>query len=399
MLNINKTLKYGALIILLLSFILELFIVGIENRKEALSLQYLILFSFFFLVFAFGNIIINPFFRRILLFLLLLSFLGLFSSDQVVTYNYLAKFSAGLLFFVVGYNFFNQENDFTILIRFSMIMLGIGLVIVFYNNSIESGISLYKSDFYGQSKSNSYNVFSILIAFLFSQLTALNRKQKIVVLLLSFFSLLMLIMLFKRTPFLILVTSILTLIYFNSTRRNFKRIIIALSTLTILLVYTYPYYEKQLEKNLLARSKIFEQDYTEEGRFLENIVVLETVVKKPVSFVFGTGEVFNSRNKSSFEDRMLHNDYANILWSAGFLGFFLFFGNILHLLLTFWRKKRDLYADEFLKNTAISGIVIVMCYLVCAMGQAWTSITILGVVMLYLGYCLRIISVKKSTGD
>lgn len=392
MLNLTKILKYTALLLLLSSFIIELFIVGIENRVGILTVQYSILYGFFLIVFIFGKIYYNSFFKRILLFLLLISLLGIFSSNLVITYNYLAKFAAGLLFFAIGYSYFYDENDLKILIIFSMIMLSLGLIIVFYNNSIGSGISLYDNDFFGQSKSNTYNVFSILMIFLLSQIDILSKRQKIVVIILSFFSLLMLLMLFKRTPFLIIFSSLIFLVYFNSKRRNFKNIITILLVLLFLFVYTYPYYEVQLKKSFESRESEFESSLTEEGRYLENFVVIDKISQDPTSLFIGTREVFNSRGKVSPGERMLHNDYANILWSSGLVGFFLFFGNIITLLLNFWGKIKMNKINEPLKRISVTGFLLLMCYLLCAMGQAWTSITILGTIMFFTGSCLRVVS-------
>jgi O-antigen ligase len=161
-----------------------------------------------------------------------------------------------------------------------------------------------------------------------------------------------------------------------------------------------PYYIDIFNENLDLRKSKFESSLTDEGRYIENIAVINIITESPISFFWGTGEVFNSRGKYGiYEDRMLHNDYANIIWSSGILGACLYFGLFIRLFLFFYRSykyRKTTYA----KTYSLIGVSIIIAYFACAVGQAWTSISIMSFTMLNLGMFYRkvqILNIKKMT--
>lgn len=382
----KKIVCYTSIILILASFVIELNMLSFTDRSKVLGVLYAFLVILYIFIFTVFRLKYPPVIKVLILFIVYLAFLSFFSTNKVVTYNYLAKFTFGLLYFVTGYNFFYSKDEIKMIGKSAMIILTIGLIIAFYNNFIQKGISLYDNDFYGQSLATTYNTFAMLICIMLVFSFTYSKGQLYYSVVLAFLTLSLLFLVFKRSPLLILGLAVGTTLFFNADlfKVNSK---IRRSLILILLIFlvTYPLYQKKLLENLHVRQAAFESKLEEQPRYQENIAVLNIISKNPASLMFGTGEVFNSRGQVIYRDRMLHTDYANILWGGGIIGFLVYFGFFINLLFVYIKTKRKAGSKILLNDISFAGIIMVQSYFACALSQAWTSISVMSLVMLVCG--------------
>jgi hypothetical protein len=378
--------RYYSLILILLSFVIELNMLSFNDRTKILSLLYglyilLYIFIFFGFRLHFPKLIIV-----LILFLAYLTFLAFFSSNRVISYNYIAKFTFGILYFVIGYNFFYKSKHIRIIAKVSFIILALGLIIAYYHNFNRTGISLYENDFYGQSLATTYNTFALLVCIMLTLSFYFSKREIIISVVLSFLTVFLLFLVFKRSPLLIIgLAGISTILFSAGLLKVNSKVRRSLMLLILTLVVTYPLYHNALTNNLIAREAAFESKFEDQPRYKENIAVLDKIADNPISLFFGTGDVFNSRGQVLYNDRMLHTDYANILWGGGVIGFIVYFGIYVSLLRKFIKVKISSGNNYLVNNIAFAGIIMIQSYFVCAMSQAWTSISVMSLVMVVCG--------------
>jgi len=378
--------QYASVILILLSFTIELNMLSFSDRSKILSVLYGLFIVLYLFIFTMFRLKFPKTEKVLLLFIMYLAFLCFFSSNKVVTFNYMAKFTFGLLYFVIGYNFFYRQEDIKIIGKSALIILTIGLLIAFYNNLIQQGISLYDNDFFGQSLATTYNTFALLICVMLVFSFTFTTRQIYYSVFLAILTLLLLFLVFKRSPLLILILAAATTLLFNAdllkVNSKMRR---SLVLILLILVITYPIYEKRLSENLQVRQAAFESKIEDQPRYKENLGVFQRISDNPVTLLFGTGEVFNSKGQIIYRERMLHTDYANILWGGGVVGFLVYFGFFINLLLVFIKTKRKSGRSIMLNDMSFAGIIMVQSYFACALSQAWTSISVMSLVMLVCG--------------
>jgi|WetSurMetagenome_2_1015567.scaffolds.fasta_scaffold00144_14 hypothetical protein len=382
----HNIVRYASIILILLSFVIELNMLSFSDRSKILSVLYGLFIVLYLFIFTMFRLRFPSAVKVLLIFIVYLSFLSFFSSNKVVTYNYMAKFTFGLLYFVTGYNFFYRKEDIRMLGQSALVVLTIGLVIAFYNNFIQQGISLYDNDFFGQSLATTYNTFAILICIMLVFSFNYSPRQIYYSVFLAFLTLILLFLVFKRSPLLILILAASTTLLFNAdlfkVNSKMRR---SLVLILLILIISYPFYEKKLSENLHVRQAAFQSKIEEQPRYKENLGVFQKISDDPVSLLFGTGEVFNSKGQIIYRDRMLHTDYANILWGGGVVGFVVYFGFFINLLVVYIKTKRKSRKSAMLNDVSFAGIIIVQSYFACALSQAWTSISVMSLVMVVCG--------------
>ena len=395
----ENSVRWISLGLILMSFVIELNMLSFNDRTTVLTLLYGLFVLFYLFIVIRFRLRYPPLIIVLILFLAYLAFLAFFSSDRVISYNYFAKVAFGLLSFVTGYNFFYRRENLQLIARSSLVMLTTGLIIAYINNFRHAGISLYENDFYGQSLATTYNTFALLACVLLSLSFFYTRKEIIYSVILTFLSVFLLLLVFKRSPIMIIGLAVLSTLLFSAglLKINFKmrrNLILLFLALTL----TYPLYRDTLSHNFLVRESSFEAKLNEQARYVENIAVLNQIVDRPVTLFFGTGDVFNSRGKVIYRDRMLHTDYANILWSGGIVGFIAYFGIFIVLLRKFIKVKLSSGKHYLMNNISFAGIIMIQSYFVCALSQAWTSISVMSVIMLFCGSVYGFIRTHELSG-
>ena len=378
--------RYFSLFLILLSFVIELNLLSFNDRTRILTFLYGLFTLFYLFMFIRFRIKFPPIILTIIFFLVYLTALASFSSDKVISYNYLAKFGFGVLSFITGYNFFFRGRDLRLIARGALLILATGLAITFYNNFRHAGISLYENDFYGQSLATTYNTFALLVTVVLTFSFFYSRREIIFSVILSFLTVFLLFLVFKRSPLLIIgMAGLSTLLFSAGLLKVNSKLRRNLLLLIMLVAAAYPLYRNVLNNNLMARKAAFESKIEDQPRYKENIAVLQQIAVDPVSLLIGTREVFNSRGSVIYRDRMLHTDYANILWGGGIIGFLVYFGIYVYLLRYYIRVRIKLKNDYQANSIAFAGIIIIQSYFICAMSQAWTSISVMSVIMIVCG--------------
>ena len=386
--------------LIMMSFIVELNMLSFKDRTQILAVEYACFTLFYLISFLNFRMSFPVVIRVVFGFIIYLTALAYFSSDRVISYNYLAKFTFGLLSIVTGYNFFSRADDIKLLAKGAVILLIVGLLISFFNNYVQSGKSLYNNEFYGPSLATTYNTFALLVCLAISLSFFFSRREVIFTVFLSFLTVFLLLLVFKRSPILIIMLATITTMMFSSRFKsrslNVRRSIVLL---IVILLATFPLYKDQIYENISVRQDAFEARIEDQPRFRENVEVLTKISSSPLTLLFGSGEVFNSKGEAVQKERMLHTDYANILWGGGVIGFVVYFGIFFYLLKRFIREKRRNLRNQTRNNIAFAGIIIVQSYLVCAISQAWTSISVMSIVMLSCGAVLGHINMtlRKKT--
>lgn len=349
---------------------------------------------------------------NILIILLLSYFMILlfFSSDQFISFNYYVKFVLGMAMFTLSYSAFKTKEDIMKLFHASIIILTFGVGFFIITNMLGYGDSMYPGQFIykGQSHNLIWTMYSVATLVIFQMFFSNIRNiYKMYVMVLIALVIITLLLIFKRTPLIIIFVGII--LYFGLYKYKYKvRFFIGLMIIFIIGISFYPIWFDSLKQNIYTRYDRLQglKSFEREGRYLENIAVIQYVSKNPLYIIFGSGEPFNSRHRYDAYslllkyDRQIHNNYANLLWSGGVIGLTLYI--IIFLLIIkkyLYFKKRSLkYSFEYL--LALSGLVLSIIYLVTGFSGGLTLIVyqsyILTCIGAFLGYLSFQYYVKKS---
>jgi hypothetical protein len=236
------------------------------------------------------------------------------------------KFVLPLFYLIIGYNIITSYDHFLFLINKLWLILLFFVLNTVYVNIYDVGESFYKEGIsVGYMTLNSiYTVFFVLIIFIFFQ--SKIKINNIVSSLLIIFTTIIFILLLKRTFIVLLIAAyFLLLIRKLSFKKIFYASILAAGTIVLINIY----FSDVLVTAVEGRSSRFSESYevTSEGRLTENLLPLKYMGNNPLMYLFGTGEVFNDRPyfiKYIRLDRELHNSFARLFWSGGFMMIFLF---------------------------------------------------------------------------
>lgn len=344
-----KRWQNNLLLVLLLGSIIDSIIMKYTNRTYIVSIQYginiIFLLLFFVRINRFEKCSVYKFIFIITIYFL---FLGLFSSNYTMTYNYLAKFLIPFFFFIVGYNMIRSAEEYLVFAKKSIVLLVYFVGYVVYANVFSIGDS-----FYGGKSASFMTGYMGLQSMYISTFLIIQSfflwpfyKKKTFIILLASFGIIIFLLILKRTNIILLGIGLILWLYYEKKISS----IYGWMFLIVLAISLYYVSSSQLFKERISeRESRFSSEYSvkQEGRFKENYFVWERVSDSPLHLLFGTGEVFNDVKFMSAEadfidrklGRQIHNSYASLLWSGGILGIFLF----LWLYIQFWKKVKLYY--------------------------------------------------------
>jgi hypothetical protein len=320
-----------------------------EDRTFIIPVQYGVNIAFLLYFFLSKRKFAKCSINKILAFIIVyFVFLGLFSSNYIMTYNYLAKFTIPFLFFIVGYSIINTPEEFIGFTKKSIIILIYFVGYIVYANIFSVGTSLYggplasfKTGYIGLQ--GLYIPTFLIIQSLF--LVPVYQKKFFIILLSSLGTVIFFLIL-KRTNIVLLILGFIMWMYYEN-KINKKYGIIFLVILGSILYVLFS--SEIFMERITARSYRFSSEYsiTQEGRYKENLFIWDQISDSPITLLWGSGEVFNDIETMSEEadfvssrGRQTHNSYARLLWSGGMLGLFLF----LFLYYKFWEKIKLYYS-------------------------------------------------------
>jgi hypothetical protein len=347
--SLEKKVVRAAFWVLFANTVIESFLLYFEDRFTIILFQLLLNFGFFlFLYFKKFKVRFSKDFLAPILLIILFLVMSLFSSDLLLSFNMLLKFSIPFAFLFIGYSLRTYYFSY-FMVNYVWVFLAYFvfyfLIVNYFGIGFEMYIGGVKTGYY--SLNGLYVPVFCLIFVLFFYQKILNRKVKIFTFILAVLTIAISFAILKRTLLLILFLGLLALIFYNFNWRFLSRI--ALVVLFSGLLF-FNYFYSDFLKSLESRESRFNKEYdiTQEGRFTENFHAYRILKKNPEKLIFGSGEVFNDRKFIShtiYDDRELHNSYARIFWNGGFLGLglFLFFYWVqiktMYLSLNFFKKK------------------------------------------------------------
>lgn len=289
----------------------------------------------------------NKYFSVAILFSVYVLITVVFSQDIIRSLSISLKVIISILSFSIGFNYFNTFLRLKTLNNSIVIVLIMILINFIFSTLFGIGEDVYtkEKDFLAGNLDDSWNVFTyslLLSPLLLIQYQKQNIK-KVVLQILIFSNLIILILSIKRISIVGVVIGGLIYSYFNfNLYKNFKALLVVI----VVLLATFPLYEKTLLKRFDARADRFQQNsLEEEARYMETGFVWNEIFafEDPIEVLFGL-EGFNSVGNYAngiFGDRNLHVDYNLIVNTEGVVGLILYFMIFIQIFFLYLKVKNS----------------------------------------------------------
>jgi hypothetical protein len=336
----------------------------------------------------------------ILTFLLYLLVLSILSSNvnHSLFDGYLKWFVAMMMFPVGFYYLRNYES----ILKYNFILVFCALIICI-NLSIAQiigfGMSAYGGeDFYtggaGVGITNQLALILLTYPVLLRNFRRFNRLTRWFIIIIGIISFIFLLLAMKRAGIIALLGGGFVFILFTQSRRGMIKYLLIGS---IIIIASSPLYRKILVNRYEARVEIMDQ-YDREARYLEIFYVLDefregTFWQKLFgSEAFNTGQFFGMKYFN--RPRMIHGDFASMLYGTGLIGLGLYFGIFFILLRKAYVKLRIIKKDKNSRELlAVFFGLLFATFLISAtgsgtIGERCLVYTYFGAVLGYL-YALR----------
>jgi len=393
---LNKILFF----LILLNIVFGSFLFEDEKRGSIVLINYLINLLVF--IWCYFNIkLYLPKYSKLFLVLLLYFLIIIpFSSNMFLSFNYYLKVLFSSLFFLFLLSSDVDLSTIRLFVNYSIFILCFGLFYFVLSNLLGFGESIYsKNILRGYTSLNLYYAYVLIILVFPLYFYFYSSKfQKIIGYVFIVSLIVVLFLIFRRSNFILLMVGSAT--YYLLCKQKVKYFLYGIF-IVILVIISLREFADVIIENYYARSDRFEsiERYQEEGRYLENQYVLDYLLNDPIKLIFGSGELFNSRGKYSnsvgHEDRQIHNDYANLLWSGGILALTIYIVFISLILFRFINLKKNT-GDKFNILIANIGISIIITALVSGFMSGITGLAyrsyFYGSVAIFLNFLNRRIS-------
>ena len=318
-----------------------------KNREFLVIAQSILLFAILFFGIFFNKKII---YNRPSKWILIISFFFLgcvpFSSNIILTLNMLLKFILTSLFYTYSYHYVRNEDDYFRILKFIVLSCIISYFFFAYSTIYEIGRTAYKNQFlyFGYQSLATQFVFCIIFISsfffrdkIFSKIINHN--------IFSVITIIILLLSFRRTNFLILLIGMYFLIF---KLKIFKSFFIRIIPLIMLVLFVFgDFLLQDISLVLENRERILKvENYRNEGRLLETELAFKSISKSYLTLFFGSGNLFNSANNYGFYSadsntytRPIHNDYARILFGSGLIGLLLYLVFLVSIYLNLQKLK------------------------------------------------------------
>lgn len=328
--------------------VIESFLLYFEDRFTVILFQLCLNFGFFlYLFFKKFKLRYSKDFLAPSLLIILFLFMSIFSTDMLLSFNMLLKFSIPVGFIFIGYSL-NSFYLINYLIKYVWVFMAYFvcyfLVVNYYNIGFEMYKGGIKTGFYALNGLY-IPIFSVIfISFFYSKIYKNNLK--ILTLIFSLLTIVVSLFILKRTLLLMLILGLIAIVIYNFNLKFFFRVFLLLLFSSFLF---FEYFYSDFQKSIESRESRFNSEYkiTQEGRFTEYFQIYEIMKVDLSQLILGSKEVFNDRKYISYtiyDDRELHSSYARIFWNGGFLGLGLF-------LLFYWIQIKVMFNSlNFFKN-------------------------------------------------
>jgi len=330
-------------------------------------------------------------YKLLLLFIFYCFILIPFSSSLEVSINMTLKICIPILYFIVGFEYFQTSERINKLVKSITIFYFLLVLNFIVSNYFNIGVDAYSdsSDFLVGNLDDRWNVFTYSLLVLPLVLLYCEKSSyKNLNILLAFICTIILILSIKRIAILSLVFGGIIYFYFNF---SFKRILFFSFTSLILLLISFTLVSDLFESRLANRSDRFEDGAMQkEARYMESIYVWQETFsfKRIDKSIFGL-QAFNSVGNYAdgyFGERNIHVDYNLILNTNGLLGLVLYFLCLSGIYFKFRKSTKFLNHNTDYINTFI-GIfyALFITQFVTSFGGQMYNITFRLLIFIFLG--------------
>lgn len=325
-----------------------------------------------------------------------------FSSDSILSGNMFAKFALSSLFYIYGYNSINNNKNFLKFVNYLIAACILNYLYYLYASIFQIGTTAYHNQimYIGYQSYASQFIFPIAVITILSFHRFIMKKIHIYYYLFIGITIFVMILSFRRTNFVILFLGLFFLI---TKFKNFKIIFYRLIPVLLLFLFIgWDTVEEIVVDNLQSRERITRlENYYEEGRFIENIAVINTISISPLIFIFGTGEMWNSVGKYGFYSgdqwtwkRGIHNDYGNLLFGGGVFALMLYLGYLLSLYN--FRSKNIRHDNPFIKTLSNYALFLIFIFFINGFSSGLTDIFYRSMMSILLGGASKLMIIHKT---
>lgn len=338
----NKNIILDLPIIMLLAEILMSWIhtgkVGFETTQQIRMIYFSLIFAIFVFVFHFK--LLRPKFRIFFIITILFFIIVVFNSTVFFeSFKKYLRIAPSFLAFPVYYQYFQRnQHEFMKFYKRLTIYNAIFIVPIVISSILKIGTPWGYGDnkivyLIGFNMWGLYGIiYSVCLTLFISELVK-YKKYKFWNIVLAIILATLLILIFKRT--LVITFFIGVFLYLITVTSIDKRRYVYLFFLIIALLLTYQFYDDVVKQAVFSRERIFDlQNYAEEGRVLELINYFRIwLQEESISTIIFGKDFFYSGYTDSFaavsqifgqRGRIIHSDIANLLYTAGIFGAFLF---------------------------------------------------------------------------
>lgn len=366
--------------------------------KEVLS----ILRGLILILLVITSILNNPnhliYYKWIIVFAVYVLLNVVLSTNMLVSFSISLKIIISILFFVVGFNYFNETKKMFQLLKSLSIVYFVLILNIVISTFFKIGTDPYSDStkFLAGNLSDNWNIFTYSLL-LFPMLNFFSKRynyklKKYVLQFLALITMILLVLSIKRIAILGLIVGLFIFAFFNF---KFSKIFRIITISSISLILLFPLYGDLLTSRLYARQDRFEDGaLTEESRFQESIFVWEETLsfRKPIKSIFGL-EGFNSVGnyaQGSFGERNLHIDYNLIVNTIGLIGLLIYFKMHIAIYKVFknFRVAKPLLEPTYFKLLRGTFYALLLTSLITSLGGQMYAITFRLIIFIFLGAIL-----------
>ncbi len=303
-----------------------------------------------------------------IIFLCLFAFFSFISSfwaiDMKVALHTSKSIFLLIIFLIVSYNYFRRVNNGLdkLLKTISIVGILFSIYILIYYNPINYFSKLFSGERIGTEIANTNSIGVVLIvAFVITIFYGIIHKNKKYYMW-SVLPLIGSIGAGSRKSFaFVLIFLIIMLIYgnFHVDKKTKKKILIALGTVTIILVILYfigvPFVKVYTDRLIAMFGNSDSMDHSTMLRKEYINIGLEQFKKTPI---FGIG-IDNARLINSVRTTYLHNNYVELLASVGIIGFSLYYISYIIIAKYFLDNKKKISMYHLVGLTLLIGILVI----------------------------------------
>jgi hypothetical protein len=339
----------------------------------------------------------------IYIFSVYLILLCLKSSDFKISFFLSLKVITALLMFPIAYTYFKDFNKFRKLHNIIILSLVIMFLNYLFAQIFKIGGSFYIDDsFYGGGGGIGVPItISMILLTIPNILKYSKSKIKRIIIGISYFSsLLVLILIFKRSSIAAVIIGHLLYLFFIKERiRMVKYLIILMIIITALFtVGETIFYKTKFSKKLEIRTSE-NQRLEKQSRYIYTKFVISEFLTKGIDHsLFGT-ELFNSVNylrRLSITERSLHTDYNTLLHGSGIIGIVLYILIFIKIIRLIENTKYNQKYPNTTKEFRATSYSLLAGFMVNSLSGVFYVISPTSFMFIYLGALLGLSKKMKA---